>query len=219
MAVAFFLLCRQCGVAPLWPCLLFVVANPRWLALSATAHAEPLAMLFVLLCLVAWRRGSLVAAALWLSLAALTRFPAVLWIAGLIAGLWLERRRVPVGAALALALPFVALAGFDAYLHWRVPGFAGILGAHGFWWQPQWSLPFLGMFRHLDAFPTALPVRGAGGDHHVPGVVLDKRASDAVGRGLNEGVAQDQDRQAQDDQHPVRHVAAFGHEIVRFFVI
>jgi hypothetical protein len=158
-ALAFYVLCRQCGLAPLWPSLFFVAANPRWIGLASTAHAEPLATFFALACFVAWRRGAVAASAVWLALASLTRFPAVVLVASLAAGLWLDERRLAKRTALWLALPLAALAGFDAYLHWRAPGFPGILRAHAFWWQPQWSVPFLGIVRHIGEYPSALPLR------------------------------------------------------------
>lgn len=155
--VAFYALCRQLGVAPAWPCIFFVVANPRWLSVSATAHAEPLAMLFSVLCLVAWLRGALGWSVAWLVLASLTRFPAM--VLGLPLA-WEALRRAPTPRRIALlALPPAALLGFELYLRLRIPGFEGVVGAHAFWWDPQWTAPFLGFFRHPDVFPPGFALR------------------------------------------------------------
>lgn len=158
-AGAFYLLCRDFGVRPFGPAVLFAVANPRWLGLASTAHPEPLAVLWILLWALAWRRDRLGWAALWLVLAVLTRFPALLLAAPLAVGLLLGRRAVDWRSAALLASPFLALALFDLYLHARDPGFPGILGAHGAWWQPRWSFPFLGWLHYFAALPAALPLR------------------------------------------------------------
>ena len=156
-ALAFFALCRQLSVEPLWPCLLFVVANPRWIAVSATAHAEPLAMLFGILCLTAGLRGRLGWAVVWLTLASLARFPAI--VLGLPLA-WQALRRAPSLKSVALlSVPPAALVGFELYLRARIPGFEGVVSAHSFWWEVQWTAPFLGFFRHPDAFPPGFGLR------------------------------------------------------------
>ncbi len=157
-ALAFYVLCRQLGLPALLPSLLFVLANPRWLALASTAHPEPLAVLAALVSAIAWRRRAYAWAALGLGLTVLTRFPSLVVVLPLAAGFWLQRRPPPPRAALALAAPFLALLLHDLYLGLRVPGFQGIRASHAFWWEPRWSLPFLGLLRHPDAFPPALPL-------------------------------------------------------------
>jgi len=155
--VAFYRLCRAAGLAALWPSLVFVCANPRWIAVSSTAHAEPLALLFALLCFTAWLRGSLAGAVAWLSLAALTRFPAI--VLGLpLAWDVLRRDRSPGRVAL-LSIPPVALLLFELQLRLRIPGFEGVAAAHAFWWDVQWGVPFFGLLRHPDAFPDGFGLR------------------------------------------------------------
>ena len=39
-AAAFYVLCRELDLEPLWPTVAFVVANPRWLSVASTVHAE-----------------------------------------------------------------------------------------------------------------------------------------------------------------------------------
>ena len=48
-AVAFYVLCRELDLEPLWPTVAYVVANPRWLSVASTPHAEGLAMLLLLI--------------------------------------------------------------------------------------------------------------------------------------------------------------------------
>jgi hypothetical protein len=156
-SVAFYLLCRATGIAPLVPSLLFACANPRWIAVSSTAHAEPLAMLLALLCFVAWLRGSLGWAVVWLALAALTRFPAI--ILGLpLAWDVLRRDRSPSRFAL-LSIPPLVLILFEWQLRLRIPGFEGVSAAHAFWWDVHWGVPFFGLLRHPDVFPGGFALR------------------------------------------------------------
>ena len=156
-SVAFYGLCRATGVAPLVPSLIFACANPRWIAVSSTAHAEPLAMLLVLLCFVAWLRGSLGWAVAWLALAALTRFPAI--ILGLpLAWDVLRRDRTPGRFAL-LSIPPLVLILFETQLRLRIPGFEGVSAAHAFWWDVQWGVPFFGLIRHPNVFPDGFALR------------------------------------------------------------
>jgi hypothetical protein len=141
-AGAFYLVCQAAGLAPFWPSVAFVVANPRWLSVAATAHPESLAMLFVLLTAIAQLRGRLGWAAFWLSFAGLTRFPALL-IGAALAWDWLlvRRRRDPRTFAL-LALPVLAFAAHNLYLFLRIPGFAGMGEAHSVFWDTHPTWPF-----------------------------------------------------------------------------
>lgn len=141
-AGAFYRVCRAAGLAPFWPSVAFIVANPRWLSVAATAHSESLAMLFVLLTAAAQLRGRLGWAAIWLSLAGLTRFPALLIGAALAFDwLWVRRRRGPRTLAL-LSLPLLAFAAHNLYLFLRVPGFAGMGAAHSVFWDTRPTWPF-----------------------------------------------------------------------------
>jgi len=141
-AGAFYLVCRAAGIAPFWPSLAFIVANPRWLSVAATAHPEGLAMLFVLLTAAAQLRGRLGWAVLWLSLAGLTRFPALLIGAPLAFDtLWVQRRRDLRTLAL-LSLPLLAFAAHNLYLFVRVPGYAGMGEAHRVFWDTHLTWPF-----------------------------------------------------------------------------
>jgi hypothetical protein len=122
-ASAFFVLCRAVGCPPLWPSLLFVVANPSWVMIGSTAHAEPLAMLFSILAFAACLQGRLAASVGALSLATLTRFPAVLAGPALAWGFLATRRRREWRTWLALATPLAALALLHLYLFVRIPDF------------------------------------------------------------------------------------------------
>lgn len=156
-ALAFHALCRQVGAAPLLPSLLFVAANPRWISVSATAHAEPLAMLFSILCLSAALGDRLGRAVVWLALASLTRFPAI--VLGLPLAWWSLRRAPTLRSVALLAIPPAVLVAFELYLRLRVPAFEGVLRAHAFWWDVQWTLPFLGFIRHPNVFPPGFGLR------------------------------------------------------------
>ncbi len=142
----FYTLCRQVGAPPLAGALLFVVANPRWVAVCATAHSEPLAMLFVLLTLLAYVRGRLVACAVWLTLAGFVRHPAVMLIVPLVADQLLrgERRRTLCW----LALPLVGQALVHVYLTMRVPEFESAAHTLRLFWQPQLTWPFASFFAY-----------------------------------------------------------------------
>jgi len=141
-AVAFRALCRAHGVAPLWPTLLFVTANPFRLLLGSTAHAEPCAELFAILCFVAFARGRLGWSVLWLSLASLCRFPAILLGVPLAFGVWfLRRERGPRTLAL-LGLPLLAPALLHLYLWLRIPGFRSIFASHAIFWRAPFEDPF-----------------------------------------------------------------------------
>jgi len=141
-AGAFYLVCRAAGLAPFWPSVAFVLANPRWLSVAATAHPESLAMLFVLLTAAAQLRGRPGQAVIWLSLAGLTRFPALLIGAALaFDSIWVRRRRDLRTLAL-LSLPLLAFAAHNLYLYLRIPGFAGMGEAHSVFWDTHPTWPF-----------------------------------------------------------------------------
>jgi len=141
-AGAFYAVCRAAGVAPFWPSVAFIVANPRWLSVAATAHPEGLAMLFVLLTAAAQLRGRLGWAVVWLSLAGLTRFPALLIGAALaFDSLWVQRRR-DLRTLAMLSLPLLAFAAHNLYLFVRIPGYAGMGEAHRVFWDTHLTWPF-----------------------------------------------------------------------------
>jgi len=141
-ASAFFVLCRAAGCPPLWPSLLFVVANPSWLLVGSTAHAEPLAMLFSILAVVACLRNRLGASMGALSLATLARFPAVLAGPALAWGFLVTRRRRDWRTWLSLASPLAALALLQLYLFARIPDFLGVAEAHRVFWDAKLGPPF-----------------------------------------------------------------------------
>jgi hypothetical protein len=147
-AGAFYLVCRAAGLAPFWPSVAFVVANPRWLSVSATAHPESLAMLFVLLTAAAQLRGRLGQAVIWLSLAGLTRFPALLIGAALAFDVLLVQRRRDLRAFALLSLPLLAFAAHNLYLFLRIPGFAGMGEAHSVFWDTHPTWPFQSLFEN-----------------------------------------------------------------------
>jgi len=147
-AGAFHAVCRAAGIAPFWPSLAFIVANPRWLSVAATAHPEGLAMLFVLLTAAAQLRGRLGWAVVWLSLAGLTRFPALLIGAALaFDSLWVQRRRDLRTFAL-LALPLLVFAAHNFYLFVRIPGYAGMGEAHAVFWDTHLTWPFAALIEN-----------------------------------------------------------------------
>jgi hypothetical protein len=141
-AGVFYRFCQAAGVAPFWPSVAFIVANPRWLSVASTAHPESLAMLFVLLTATAQLRGRLGQAVFWLSLAGLTRFPALL-IGAALAFDWLQvRRRRDLRTLALLSLPVLAFAAHNLYLFLRIPGFAGMSAAHSIFWDTHPTWPF-----------------------------------------------------------------------------
>lgn len=143
-SVAFWVLCRELGLAPLLPTLAFALANPRWLQLAATPHATPAAMLLCVLTLLAWYRGRLGRAVLWLSLATLVRYPTLLCTAVLAFAVVVEARGVPLRRLLPLAAPAATLAALNLYLYWTIPEFRGVWAAHApFWNEPLgFTVPF-----------------------------------------------------------------------------
>lgn len=156
-AVVFGLVCRELGVPPFWPGLVFASANPRWLWVAATAHPEPLAMLCALASALAWLRHRLAAAVAWLALAGLARFPALLLGAALAFGVLGLRRDWRPRSFLLLAVPPAAFALLNLYLAWRIPGFAGVTDAHGVFLDTHLTWPLWTLAAH------ALPwLRGEG---------------------------------------------------------
>ena len=151
-AGAFYGVCRAAGLAPFWPSVAFIVANPRWLSVAATAHPEGLAMLFVLLTAAAQLRGRLGWASVWLSLASLTRFPALLIGAALaFDALWVQRRR-DLRTFAILSLPLLAFAAHNLYLFVRVPGYAGMGAAHRVFWDTHLTWPFQALIENAAAW-------------------------------------------------------------------
>lgn len=160
-AGAVFLLCLELGIPPLWPSLLFVLANPRWAMVGASAFGEPLAILCALGSVIAMLRGRLGASMLLLSCAGLTRFPMFL-LGGPLALHWVllssnrpggfvDRLR---GAwslrdSLLLGLPIAIFALYNFYLYWRVPGFEGIANAHSVFWDTHLTWPFQSLMNGL----------------------------------------------------------------------
>ncbi len=150
-SAVFWVLCRELGLAPLLPTLVFAFANPRWLQLAATPHAASAAMLLAVLTLLAYYRGQLGRAALWLSLGVLVRYPTILCVAVIAFGVVSDERRVPFRRLLVLAWPGVALGLLNLYLFLTIPGFRGVWAAHApFWNEPLgFTIPFSAV---LDEF-------------------------------------------------------------------
>jgi hypothetical protein len=141
-ALAFRALCRAHGVAPLWPVLLFAAANPFRVLLGSTAHAEPCAELLAILCFVAFARGRLGWSALWLALASLCRFPAILLGIPLAFGVWFLRRERSARTLALLGAPLLAPALLHLYLWLRIPGFRSIFASHAIFWRAPFEDPF-----------------------------------------------------------------------------
>lgn len=134
-AIAFYALCLATGVPPLWPTLFFVAANPFHVLLGASAHAEPAAGLFAILCFVAFARDRLGWSVAWLSVAALCRFPAILLGAPLAFGVLVLRGRRDLRSVATLGVPLLVFALFNLYLRWRVPGFSNVFESHAIFWD------------------------------------------------------------------------------------
>lgn len=143
-SVAFWVLCREVGLAPFLPTLVFALANPRWIQLAATPHAASAAMLLAVLTLLAWYRGQLGRCALWLSLGTLVRYPTLLSVGVIALGVVVEARGIPWRRLLVLIWPGVALAALNLYLWATIPDFRGVWAAHApFWDEPlRLSVPF-----------------------------------------------------------------------------
>jgi hypothetical protein len=136
-----FVLCRQVGAPPVFGALLFVLANPRWIGLSATAAPEPIAVLLAMLCLHAHLRGARLAAMLWLAAAVLARFQAILLGLPLAFDLLVLRRERDPASWLRLSIPPLVLALYHLYLRLRIPGFETVFDAHAVWWQTGFTWP------------------------------------------------------------------------------
>lgn len=141
-AVVFYALCRELGLRPFWPSVAFVVGNPRWWAIAPSAHPESLAVLLVLMCLLAYLRDHLGLAMLWLALAGLARFPALLLGLPLAVDVLLIRRRLDLRTVLLLGVPVLAFGLLHLYLAWRIPGFSGVAMSHQVHWQTEITWPF-----------------------------------------------------------------------------
>ncbi|HVH19783.1 MAG TPA: hypothetical protein VNF72_15905 [Myxococcota bacterium] len=146
-ALLFHRVCRALALEPLLPTLLFVVANPRWIAVAAPAHPEPLAMAAALASLLAFLKERPAASALWLCLAALARFPA-LWLAGPLALGIVLRRPGSWRGALWFAAPAVALALWHVYLELRVPAYTSVFAEHQVFWDTHPTWPFAALIQN-----------------------------------------------------------------------
>ena len=148
---AFHALCREVGVPALPASLSFLLLNSVWPLVSSAAHPEPLAITFALLCFVAHLRGALGWSVFWLTLAVLTRFPAILLGGALAFDLLVVQRRWSVKTFAWLALPLAVFGLHNLYLFWRIPGFTGIWDVHQVHWVTEWSYPFAAMIREWPA--------------------------------------------------------------------
>jgi hypothetical protein len=146
-ALLFHRVCRALAQEPLLPTLLFVVANPRWIAVASPAHPEPLAMAAALASLLAFLRERPGASALWLSLAALVRFPA-LWLAGPLALGFVLRRPAAWRNALWYAAPAAALGLWHLYLDFRIPAYTTVFAEHHLFWDTHPTWPFAALVQN-----------------------------------------------------------------------
>jgi hypothetical protein len=106
-------------------------------------------MLFALLTAAAQLRGRLGQAVIWLSLAGLTRFPALLIGAALAFDVLLVQRRRDLRAFALLSLPLLVFAAHNLYLYLRVPGFEGMAAAHSVFWDTHLTWPFHALTENL----------------------------------------------------------------------
>lgn len=151
-ALIFHRVCRALGLEPLLPTCLFVVANPRWIAVAAPPHPEPLAMAAALASLLAYLKGRPAACGLWLCLAALARFPA-LWLAGPLAlGVAALRTPATPRKAVWLAAPALALALWHVYLELRMPAFTSVFAEHRVFWDTHPTWPFAALVENAIAW-------------------------------------------------------------------
>jgi hypothetical protein len=134
-------LAARIGILSLWPTAAFAIANTCWISIAGSAHAESLAMLLVLLCFLDHFRGNRFRSALWLGIAGLTRFPALLLGAPLALGLLLFQRDRRPSSFAALSLPILAFALFNLYLYQHISNFEGISAAHATFWDAQLGWP------------------------------------------------------------------------------
>jgi hypothetical protein len=155
---AFYVLCKVAGVRPFWPSALFVLANPRWVVVASGPFPECLTVLLIILVFIAYLRDRLGWCVALLTLAALTRFPAILLGGPIAVGALLLRRRVEPKTFALLALPLIALALWNAYLLARIPGFTGVWDSHQIFWETHPTWPFAELLRGLRApWPTFFP--------------------------------------------------------------
>ena len=157
--VVFHSLARQLGIRSLWPVAGFAIANARWVSTAGSAHAEGLAMLLVLLCFLDHFRGHRFRSVLWLSMAGMTRFPALLLVAPLALGLLFFQKDRRPGSFAALGFPILVFALFNLYLNQHILDFEGISAAHAVFWDTRISWP-------LDAW-LSHGGRGALGTKHI----------------------------------------------------
>ncbi len=162
--VAFFVLCRELDLEPLWPTVAFVVANPRWLSVASTAHPESFAMLLLLLSAIAYLRGRLGWSVIVLAAAGWTRFPALLFGAALAYGVLVQQRRWNARSVGLLSIPLVAFGLWNLYLTVRIPAFAGIAEAHRVFWDASLTWPFEAIISNA--------LRWGSGEGPVPGFGL-----------------------------------------------
>lgn len=153
-APAFHALSRELGVSSLWPTLAFVTADPFRVVLGSSAHAEPTAELFALLCFLALARDRLGWSVALLSCAALCRFPAILLGAPLAFVVLVTRRRRDLRSVALLSVPLWVLLIFNLYLRWRVPGFVNVFESHAVFWETRFEHPFSAVpaLAHLGAW-------------------------------------------------------------------
>jgi len=179
-ALAFYLLCREFELPALQASLCFAVVNPTWVLVSAAPHAEPLAMAFVLLCFVAHLRGALPWSVLWLSLAALTRYPAILLGAALAFDVLIVQRRYDRKTLAWLSVPVLVFGLYNLYLAWRLPGFSGLLSVHQIHWNAGITIPFSAMldyWREGDRASPQFPVIFATAAFYTAAAVVGLRPS------------------------------------------
>ena len=151
-AVALWTLARELGLRPLWPTAFFLLAYPRWLSVASTAHPESLALAFSVASVLWYLRGRIGGSMVWLALAGLVRYPALLLGVPLALGILFQHRETGLRAWLWLSLPPLAFAGVQVYLYLAVPGFAGILDAHSVFWEAGFIWPFAAL---LEFAPRA----------------------------------------------------------------
>jgi len=144
----FYQLCRELRIEAFWPSVLFIFGNPRWMTLSATPHPEPLAMLFVIAMLIAYLRNRLIWCVILLSLAVLTRYPALLLGLPIAFGTLLMRRDRSPRTIAILSIPLVVFGLLNLYLYLHIPDFAGIAEAHKVFWVTGPSWPFAELWRN-----------------------------------------------------------------------
>lgn len=159
-AAVFYLVCREVGSAPLWPTAFFALANPRWVDVASNPYSEAPAVLWSLACLLALLRGRLVLSVAFLSLASLTRFPAILLGLPVAYHVLVTRGDRSARSVAWLAIPLCVLLLLHFYLVARVPGFGGLLRSHEGAWQTTWTWPF-GALVHVGDFWRHRAILGA----------------------------------------------------------